>query len=63
MAKVGQFFFKRHHGSWGIFQWDCVEGGFSSASHIKDVFAFDEAVRETYRLNGWNQPKHIMRAF
>ena len=62
-AKVGQYFFRMHHGSWGIFQWDSVEDGYSSASHIKDEWSFEEALRETYRLNGWNQPKRIVRAF
>ena len=64
MGKVGQYFFKRHHSAWGIWQWDYVKDGFSSANHIKDIPTFDEAVRETYRLNGWkNQPKHIVRAY
>ena len=62
-AKVGQYFFKRHRSEWGIWQWDYVKDGFSSAEHIKDVPTFEEAIRETYRLNGWQEPKRIVRAF
>ena len=26
---------------------------------IKNVFSYEEAVREVYRLNGWGEPKRI----
>jgi hypothetical protein len=35
----------------------------TSATFIKDVFTYEEAVREVYRLNGWGQPKFIKRVF
>ena len=63
MAKVGKYFFKRHLKMWGIWQYDCVKDGFASANHIKDVPTFEEAVKETYKLNGWGEPKRIVRAF
>lgn len=58
-AMVGRYFFKRHHGSWGIWQWDST----SSASHIKDEWCYEDAVKETYRLNGRGIPKSIVRAY
>ena len=60
-AKVGRYFFGRHYRNWGIWQWDYVSETSSSAKHIKDVFTYEEAVREMYRLNGWGEPKYIKK--
>ena len=35
----------------------------SMASFIKDVFSYEEAVREVYRLNGWGEPKSVKRVY
>jgi len=62
-AKVGLYHFGRHYNSWGIWQYDYVSETSSSAKHIKDVASYEDAVRETYRLNGWGEPKKIYRKF
>lgn len=62
-AVVGRYFFGRHYGNWGIWQYDFVSETGSSARHIKDVFGYEDAVREVYRLNGWGEPKSIHRSF
>lgn len=62
-AQVGQYKFGRHRNHWGIWQYDYVSETGSSARFIKDVFSYEEAVREVYRLNGWGQPKYIKRVF
>ena len=62
-AKVGQYYFGRHRSVWGIWQYDVVDNGFTSANHIKDVCSYEEAVKEVYRLNGWGTPKTIRRRF
>ncbi len=62
-ATVGQYFFRRHYGNWGIWQYTQVNEIGTTASHIKDVFGFEDAVREVYRLNGWGEPKSIHRSF
>lgn len=63
-AKVGTYHFGRHRSNWGIWMWDAVrEDGFESSKFIKDVFTYEEAVREVYHLNGWGEPKYIRRSF
>ena len=62
-AEVGKYKFGRHRNNWGIWQYDYVSETGSSARFIKDVFSYEEAVREVYRLNGWGEPKYIQRVF
>ena len=62
-AQVGQYKFGRYRNRWGIWKYDMVSESGTSATFIKDVFSFDEAVREVSRLNGWGQPKAIRRSF
>ena len=62
-AKVGQYYFGRHRTVWGIWQYDVVDNGFTSANHIKDVCSYEKAVKEVYRLNGWGTTKTIRRKF
>lgn len=63
-AKVGTYHFSRHRSNWGIYVWDVVRvDGFATAKFIKDVFTYEEAVREVYALNGWGAPKSIRRSF
>lgn len=62
-AQVGQYKFGRHRNRWGIWQYTMVSGNGSMATFIKDVYTYEEAVREVYRLNGWGEPKCIKRVF
>lgn len=62
-AEVGKYHFGRHRRSWGIWQWEHVSENGSLARFIKDVFSYEEAVREVYRLNGWGEPKQIRRIY
>ena len=62
-AQVGLYKFGRHRNWWGIWQYDSVTETGASARFIKDVFTFEEAVREVYRLNGWGEPKSIKRVY
>ena len=62
-AEVGKYKFGRHRSMWGIWQWDLVTETGSSARFVKDVYSYEEAVREVYRLNGWGEPKQIRRSF
>ncbi len=58
--KLGEYFFGRHYHWWGIWQVDSVsENGSYSGKHIKDVNSYEQAVRETWSLNGWGTPKYI----
>lgn len=58
-AKVGLYKFGRHRNFWGIWRYDMVTEHGASAVFIKDVYSYEEAVREIYRLNGWGEPKNI----
>ena len=61
--EVGKYYFGRHRRSWGIWQYDMVSETGASARFIKDVFSFEDAVKEIYKLNGWGEPKQIRRSF
>ena len=61
--QVGTFHFGRHYDVWGIFQCKYANGGSTLSRHIKDVQTYEEAVRETYRLNGWGEPKKIYKKY
>ena len=62
-VQVGQYTFGRHRSLWGIWQYDTVSETGSSAVFVKDVYSYEEAVREVYRLNGWGEPKQIRRSY
>lgn len=62
-VQVGQYKFGRHRNWWGIWQYDHVSEKGASATFIKDVRSYEEAVREVYRLNGWGEPRYIKRVF
>lgn len=62
-AQVGQYKFGRHRKFFGIWQYDHVSETGASATFVKDVRTYEEAVREVYRLNGWGEPRYIKRVF
>lgn len=59
---VGTYHFGRHRRYWGIWQVESIING-TSSKHIKDVCTYEDAVRETYHLNGWHEPKKISRKY
>lgn len=62
-AQAGLYTFGIHRSKWGIWQYYNVSERGSSATFIKDVNTFEEAVREVYHLNGWGEPKNIKKVF
>ena len=63
-AQVGKYHFGRHRSNWGIWQYECVsESGCTMSRFVKDVYTYDDAVREVYALNGWGQPKQIRKSY
>lgn len=62
-AEVGKYKLGRHRSMWGIWQYTMVFETGTMASFVKDVFSYEEAVREVYRLNGWGEPRYIKRVF
>lgn len=63
IAKVGTYHFGRHRTNWGIWMYTQVDKTGSISKFIKDVFSFEDAVREVYNLNGWGEPKYIRKSF
>ena len=61
--KVGTYHFGRHYNCWGIWMVESISNGVTMSCFIKDVFCYEDAVKETYRLNGWGEPKKIYRKF
>lgn len=60
---VGLYKFGRHRSNWGIWQYDHVSETGATARFIKDVYSYEEAVTEVYRLNGWGTPKQIRQKY
>ena len=64
MAKsVGTYYFGRHRSMWGIWMVESISNGVTMAAFIKDVFSYEDAVKETYHLNGWGEPKRIIKKY
>ena len=61
--QVGKYHFGRHYNRWGIWQCLFVSDSSTSSKHVKDVYSYEEAVKETYRLNGWGEPKNVRRKY
>ena len=61
--QVGKYHFGRHRSNWGIWICTSVENGTTMSAFVKDVFTYEDAVKETYRLNGWGEPKKIYRRY
>lgn len=58
-----EYKFYRHRGSWRISLCEITENGWHSIEHISDHYSFEAALRETYRLNGWGEPKDIRQRY
>lgn len=61
--KVGTYHFGRHRRAWGIWMVESIINGVTMSCFIKDVYSFEDAVKETYHLNGWGEPKNIARKY
>ena len=48
-AQVGLYKFGRHYNHWGIWQYNYVSETGSSARFIKDVYSYEEAVKEVVK--------------
>jgi hypothetical protein len=42
---------------------ESISNGVTMSCFIKDVFSYEDAVKETYHLNGWGEPKRIVRKY
>ena len=62
-AKIGQFFFGRYYNIWAVWVYESVSEKGTSASKVETCCSFEEALRKTYSLNGWEQPKYITRKY
>ena len=64
MAKtVGTYYFGRHRSMWGIWMVVSNNNGVTMGEHVKDVRTYEDAVKTTYALNGWGEPKRIVRTY
>ena len=61
--KVGTYYFGRHYRNWGIWVVVYNENGVTMSDHVKDVTSYEDAVKTTYALNGWGEPKKIIRKY
>lgn len=53
-CKDGEYYYAPHRRKWGVWQWQELGGGFGAGSFVGDFNTKEEAEREVYRLNGWN---------
>ena len=63
MKEVGTYYFARLRSNWGIWIVVSNDNDVMMADHVKTVTSFEDAVRETYALNGWGEPKRIVRKY
>ena len=64
MAKtVGTYYFKKLRSNWGIWIVISNNNGIMMGDFVKSVSNYEDAVRETYRMNGWALPKNIVRKY
>ena len=61
--KVGTYYFARHRRNWGIWVITSINNGIEMGDFVKDVYSYEDAVKETYSLNGWGTPKNIVRKY
>jgi len=61
--KVGTYYFARHRRNWGIFIITYINNGIEMGDFVKDVYSYEDAVKETYHLNGWGEPKSINKKY
>lgn len=61
--KVGQYKFQRRYRTWGIYVIESICNGIMTSAFVKSVATYEDAVRETYRLNGWSEPKMVYKKY
>ena len=60
---LGTYYFRQRHNNFIIERVVELEIIGRTGQAIKEVRTYEEAVTETYRLNGWGVPKNIKRNF
>ncbi len=60
---VGTYFFKRLRSHWGIWMVKSIQNGIEMSAFVKSIASYEEAVRETYSMNGWNVPSKVVRKY
>ena len=60
---VGTYYFGRHRSLWGIWMVESISNGVTMSAFIKNVFTYEDAVKTTYALNGWGEPKRIYKKY
>ena len=61
--KVGTYYFARLRSNWGIWIVISNDNGYMMGDFVKSVSNYEDAVRETYSLNGWKQPERIIKKY
>jgi len=62
-AEVGKFFFGRYYSIWGVWQYISVSEQGTQAAKIETCSTYEEALRLTFKLNNWGEPKYINRKY
>ena len=64
MAKaVGTYYFKRLRNRWAVYVVVYSHDGIEMGDFVKEAYSFNEAMEETYKLNGWSMPQNIVRKY
>ena len=56
-CKVGQYFYGRHRGSFGVWVYERVWENGASAQFVEDFSSREEARAYVWKMNGWGTPK------
>ena len=60
---VGTYYLGRHRSMWGIWMVKSISNGVTFGAFIKDVRSYEDAVRTIYALNGWGEPRNVVRKY
>jgi hypothetical protein len=60
---IGQYHFHRLRSHWGIWVVESISNDVTMSQFVKDAYSYQEALCETYRLNGWGTPKNINKKY
>ena len=62
-SSTKKYFFTRFRNGYAIWTLDKEINGFRSYNKVFTHWDYETVVREMYRLNGWKQPKQVIRKF
>lgn len=61
LMKEGQYYYRPHRRSWGVWINHNDGNGYSHGDFVKDFATKGEAIRFVYEKNGWDLKKSVLK--